>query len=72
MPRDIEPEALTLDQAVELLAARPQNGKSARRARGAAADKTNKKGTAALGHKTTKKSSSKKKPAPRKATAAAG
>src|SRR5690348_5970761 len=71
VPRDIEPEALTLDQAVELLAARPQNGKSARRARGAA-DKTNKKGTAALGQKTTKKSSSKKKPAPRKATAAAG
>jgi DNA topoisomerase-1 len=72
VPRDIEPEALTLDQAVELLAARPQNGKSARRARGAAAGKTNKKGTAELGQKTTKKSSTKKKSAPRKATAAAG
>ncbi|MGH7032514.1 MAG: topoisomerase C-terminal repeat-containing protein [Stellaceae bacterium] len=71
VPRDIEPEALTLDQAVELLAARPQNGKNARRARGAAANKTNKKGTAALGQKTTKKSSTKKKPAPRKAAAAA-
>ena len=74
VPRDIVPEEVTLDQAVELLAARPQNGKNTRRARApSAADKNrNKKGTAQVGQKTTKKPSTKKKPAPRKAAAAAG
>jgi DNA topoisomerase I len=72
VPREMEPEALTLDQAVELLAARPQSGKRRARApeRASNEKKTNKKGTAQRGQKSTKKTTQKKRAAaPRKVAA---
>ena len=63
LPRDISPEEVTLDQAVELIAARPQKAKGKGKARATGANgkkKTMKKGTAPLGQKTEKKPNRKK------------
>jgi len=72
LPGDISPEEVTLQQAIDLIAARPQSGKNRRRAKakganGSAEKKaSNKKGTAAIGQKTPKKAPAKKKAAARK------
>ncbi len=79
LPGDISPDEVTLQQAVDLIAARPQSGKGKRRAKGRSAgaktiqknsDKNSTtKGTAPSGQKTTKKSPAKKKAPSRKAAA---
>jgi DNA topoisomerase I len=82
VPSDIVPEEITLQQAVDLIAARPQAAKGRRsrngRVNGRAAPnadtntKTNKKGKAPRGQKTTAaKAAPKKKAASRKTAAAA-
>jgi len=78
VPSDISPDEITLQQAVDLIAARPQAAKGRRQRNGrakprAAADtSTNKKGTAPRGQKATSgKAPPKKKAAARKTAAAA-
>jgi len=68
LPRDISPDAVTLEQAIELIAARPQSGKNKRRK---PQNETTKKGTAPVGQETNKKNTAKKKTALRKTASAA-
>jgi len=68
LPRDISPDAVTLEQAIELIAARPQSGKNKRRK---PQNETTKKGTAPVGQETNKKNTTKKKTALRKTASAA-
>ena len=82
VPSDIAPEEITLQQAIDLIAARPQSGKGRRGKSRAASNaaaateaavntNTKKKGTAPRGQKTQGKASPKKKAVSRKTAAAA-